>query len=743
MNILGFMGWASHNPAACIIKTEKNGNFKFSTIAEERLNRVKYSYHFPLRSIKYCLSALGISSLDDIDLVVNDWSQNMNSFASNRSFRRLEFDYIRKKLKIDKTKIKLIPSHHLAHAYSTFIPSGFDEAAILVVDAIGSKLHGTSIYHGKGTKIRLIENSGTFSMGKLYDVITREVLNFGIGEDGKTMGLAAFGEKHAGQPPVLNIQGRYDKTMIDYSAFMQRIPDNSIINGKITRCTDKKELYKPYFSKAALEVQEEVEKGMLHLARYAKKKTGCRNLCIAGGVGLNCVANEKIRTSGLFENVFILPASSDAGVPFGLALWGYYNYYKKPFFKPVLTNAFIGRDYRDENIKKVLRKFDIPYRKTNPNEVAGLIADKNVIAWHTGGSEFGPRALGHRSILADPRDHRIKDILNSRVKHREMYRPFAPSVMAEYASEYFELKGNASPFMLQAPKVKRDKVAVIPAVVHVDGTGRVQTVAKKDCPKYYDLIRAFHRITGVPVILNTSFNDNKEAIVETPIDSLICFLRTKIDYLIFNGNLLISKKEIKDKDALAGKINRRNENRLRSEYKKLLKEFLTSYSIKELREFLILSQRLANHYKRYDSYERLFDFLLKNRNINFIGDKYHLGLLKSIKNEIFREVIFKSCVLLDDRLKNIEKVNQKIKFIRNKFPILMGFYNLSELLRENPVKNKKIFLLYKNYQVHLANVVGKDGPGGVALEGIETFSREYNMSKDFDGMFEPYIKEKK
>ena len=235
------MGYASHDTGVCVIKTCKDGNFNFSTIAEERLNRIKYSYHFPLRSLDYCMRKLNINSLDEIDLVVNDWSQNRNLFGSNAGYRRLEFDYIRQRLKIPSSKIHLIPSHHLAHAYSTFIPSGFEKVAVLIVDGLGSGLQGSSLYYAEGTKIEHIESGYFFGVGMLYEVVTRKILNFAVDVEGKTMGLAAFGAKYAEREKILNIQGKYNGMNVDYGEFMTRIPDNSFIK-EFKKCKDKKDL---------------------------------------------------------------------------------------------------------------------------------------------------------------------------------------------------------------------------------------------------------------------------------------------------------------------------------------------------------------------------------------------------------------------------------------------------------------------------------------------------------------------
>lgn len=735
MNILGFMGWASHDPGACVIKVERDGRYRFCALSEERLNRIKYSYHFPLRSIRYCMDVLGIDSFRDIDLVINDWSQHSETLTSNMSYRCLEYDYIRRNLKIDKSKIKLIPSHHLAHAYSAFIPSGFDEAAILIVDAIGSNLQGTSLYVGKGTDIKFVSSSGSYSLGKLYDTVTRQILKFGIGEDGKTMGLAAFGEKYRKDPSILNIKGRYDGLAIDYSRFMRRIPDNGLLNKGIRKCVDKEEIYSPYFSKVAWEAQVEIEKAMLYLAKYAKETTGCQNLCIAGGVGLNCVSNERIRKEGAFKNIYIQPASSDCGVPFGLALYGYYIYAGAKSFKPALKNVYIGRNYADEEVIDVLKKFSIPYQDVSVDEVAKLLTQKKVVGWFSGGSESGPRALGHRSILADPRFPDMKDILNMRVKHRELYRPFAPSVLEEFAKDYFEIDDAGSPYMLLAPMIRPEKAKKIPAVVHVDGSGRVQTVSKENCPEYHKLISAFYNITGVPVILNTSFNDNDEPMVESPLDALICFLRTDIDYLVYHGRIIVKKTDIPNKSEIADKAAQSREDYLKAEYKQLLKEFLNAYSANDMKEFLKLKDRISNYYKFYCSYTKLLDFIVQNKDYTFIGDETHFKILQKVSRDLFIDLVIKDRLLIEDRLENLPKVIQKIKQNPTNHKILIGLYNMSELLKQQVRDNSNVFIIYDDYQAHLNNAISGYIQNEVDVSGIESYSCEYNLDDEFDKLF--------
>ena len=734
MNILGFMGWASHDPAACIIKAEPDGSFRYATIAEERLSRLKYSYHFPLRAIRYCMDQLDIRSIDEIDLVINDWSQHPDEFGSNDGFRRLEFDYIRRNLKIDKSKIRIIPSHHLAHAYTAFMPSGFDRAAILIVDGLGSDLEGTSLFVGKGNQIDLVESGGAFSLGKLYDTVTRRVLSFDLGEDGKTMGLAAFGEPFKDDPPILDIQGRYVGTQVDYSDFMRRIPDNGILR-KFRPRQSKEELYGPYFAKVAWEVQAEAEKAMLHLAHYAKEKTGATNLCIAGGVGLNCVANEKIRGSKLFDNVFIQPASSDVGIPFGLALYGYYAFHPNPKGMPPFKHAYLGRPYPTDEIRRALTSLGVPFTETTSTEVAQLIATRHVVGWHTGGSEFGPRALGHRSILADPRQPDMKDLLNVKVKHREPYRPFAPSVLAERADEYFELNGDESPYMLLAPPIRKEKQEAIPAVVHVDGTGRVQTVTRESSSEYYDLISKFDAITGVPIILNTSFNDNNEPIEETPLDSLMCLLRTRIDCLVYNSELLVKKSGIPDSEALVERLEAQRRAKLAADYKALLEEFVGAYAVEEMHAYLQLHSALSLHHRQYRAYETLREFLRSQRDCVFVGDAFHHGLTLRTRSEFFTEPAVKVDLMVDDRLEHLDQVEAELRSLQTDVPVLVGLYNLAPELRRRFADQPHVHFLYDGYQLHLSSV--RDGLGAtcVNLAGVEDYSCEFNASKDFDRLF--------
>ncbi len=694
INILGIMGWASHDPAAAIIQISDQHGLRYCTIAEERLSRVKYSYYFPLRSIKFCMDHLGIKNLGEIDLLVCDWSQDFRTLDTNRSFRKLEYDYIRQNLNIDRSKIRVIPSHHLGHAHSCYMPCPFNDAAILVVDAIGSGLKGTSLFEADGVQIKLLEASGSYSLGKLYDSVTRKILNFSVGEDGKTMGLAAFGSAREKQNRVLGIQPSVDGLQIDLSKFMRRMPDNRLI-GSYVPCPSTEALYSSDYADVAYEVQEVTEKLMIDLVVHAKRKTNSKNLCITGGVGLNCVANEKIIRSKIFENVWIQPACSDAGLPMGLAYYGL-SEISPAKSKTLSYHVFNNRTYANDEITEMLEGYEVPYLPTSTIEVAELIAKKNVIGWFCLGSEQGPRALGHRSILADPSYPDMKDILNIKVKHREPYRPFAPAVLAQYASEYFEFGDEndlASQFMLRAPNVRLEKESEICAVVHVDKTARVQTVKEQDNPLFFQLLTDFKNVTGVPVLVNTSFNDNNEPIVETPEDALICFLRTNIDYLVFEGKYLI-KNEPSLKQKLSDIVAKR-QKRLKNEYKLLIKRFLKNYAPKQMRLFARREAAMADYYRSYEALGKLREMMVNSKKLQFIGDEYHLNLCNSLLERQIIPLEIEVIQVAEDIISSIPVIT---KDIDTKNKTIIGFYNISELLKER-LEGPHLFLSTKIFRL--------------------------------------------
>ena len=548
--VLGIQSFANANAGASIVRfTDDGRELDFVAISEERLIRKKHPYTFPVHSLGYCMEAFGLTGLEEIDLVVGDFFRIKRWHRSGPAHICTEFDYLKTKLDVPPHKIVQI-SHHMAHAASAFHTSGFDEAAILIVDGHGSDLETTSFLTARNGRIRYLDSYRARGVGAVYAAVTNWVLGLGDGGDGgegKTMALAPYGARHQ---RVLRFDSAFDGVRTDYSAFMRRMPYYDVLNhldpahrvnplyGDYRLRGAEDDVTAPYFARVAYDVQAETERALVHLGRALWARTRCPNLCVSGGVALNSVANKVMFDATRFEDIFVFPACSDAGIPFGLAIWGYYNARELGDFprrKLTFANAYTGRDYAQDEIDAVLRHNGVAAARTTPREVARLLAEGHVVGWFQGASEYGPRALGHRSILADSRRAEIKDRINVRVKHRETYRPFAPAILLEDCAEYFDLEGE-SPYMLLVADCKKPEV--VPAVTHIDGSARVQTVTRKDNGLFYDLIAAFKEITGVPVILNTSFNDVGEPIVETPEDALICFLGTELDYLVL-GNRLI------------------------------------------------------------------------------------------------------------------------------------------------------------------------------------------------------------
>ncbi|MDA9653392.1 hypothetical protein N9T29_00565 [Candidatus Pelagibacter sp.] len=553
-HILGIQCFATMDSGASIIRVEKNTKkFEYISISEERLIRKKHPYTFPIHSIKYCMDHFKIKSLEKIDLLVSDIIREPTWERSGPSYNVKEFDYIKSILKFPKKKIIQI-NHHLAHAASVYYTSGFKNSAILIVDGNGTDLETNSFYEGKNGKITLIDKYKGRGIGVLYGTITKDCLNLGTGGEGKTMGLAPFGN-HKSKPFLNFSKVKYDGIVTDYSSILRRMPYSDIIsfNKKNTKKIKKlniklpkrhvsENIMKKKWTQIAYEIQNEAEKCLIHLGKSINKKVKSKNICIAGGVALNSVANQKLFDNTNFKDVFIYPACSDAGVPFGLAIWGLYNH---PLFKIKnrkifkLKNAYTGAIYSDSFIKSVLNKYKIPSDKLSIREIAKHISEGKIIGWFQGGSEYGPRALGNRSLLADSRNPKMQDIVNERIKHREKYRPFAPAVLEEDYKKYFKLN-RPSPYMLLVAKVNKPKL--IPSVTHVDGTARVQTVNIDQNKIFYRLIKEFKKITGISCILNTSFNDQGEPIVETPLDAIIGSLNMDMDYLVLGPRVIDVKR---------------------------------------------------------------------------------------------------------------------------------------------------------------------------------------------------------
>jgi peptidoglycan/xylan/chitin deacetylase (PgdA/CDA1 family) len=399
----------------------------------------------------------------------------------------------------------------------------------------------------------------------------------------------------------------------------------------VRRCDDRERVIDPYFARAAYDVQQECERQMVRMADYAYEKAGSRNLCIAGGTGLNGLANARVLQRSRFENVWIPPGCSDTGLSLGLALWGYFEQVAGPERSRVsvaMTSPYTGRSYAREPITQLLDKYGIEYQAVEPEAVAQHIADGKVIGWFEGGSEFGPRALGHRSILADPRHPGMKDILNRRVKFREPYRPYAPSILAEHAREWLDLTAD-SPFMLMVVDVREDKRPRVPAITHVDNTTRPQTVTPQINPNYYRLISEFYRLTGVPMVLNTSLNVNREPIVETPVDALICVFGTAIDYLYLEG-VLIDCPQYASPEMVA-RLTTDRAATLDEEWKAITARHLTRYDVVERDRWLAEENKIAEWHReyraKYELEQRLATWKARRSRVVVIGTRGHTRCL--------------------------------------------------------------------------------------------------------------------
>jgi carbamoyltransferase len=528
MIILGLHRDPWHDTGAAIIRDGGGGAPHVVMVSEERMDRVKDSRAFPQRAIEACIADAGVRSIDEIDLVVLDYIR-VPDWRCDEFQRPAVRDTLLDR--IGPERIHIV-NHHLAHACSTFFASDFDDAAILVVDGRGSDNETQSLFVGEGAAIRRIEHTDRIGIGLLYAAVTH-LIGFGLLQEGKTMGLAPYGVTRE-STELLGIGKHYDGICTDYS--------DICIEGSYELRRPPRLEDAAAKARAAYEVQKECEEALLYLAKRARELTGKTRLCLSGGVALNSVANFIVLQSGLFEQIFINPAASDTGIPLGAALYGYHAVYGRKRLSTTIS-PYIGPLHGPERVAAAIslgRARCHVEREHVLERAADLLAANRIVGHFHGRSEMGPRALGNRSILMSPTKAENKDILNARVKHREPFRPFAPACLLEQAPAFFAIDV-PSPYMLLVPAVRPDKRDVIPAVTHVDGTGRLQTVSKSDNPRFRRLIELFAERTGVPVLLNTSFNDNGEPIVETPEDAVRCFLATEIDALLLEDVLLTKK----------------------------------------------------------------------------------------------------------------------------------------------------------------------------------------------------------
>jgi len=599
MNILGISAFY-HDSAACLIQDGKI----IAAAQEERFTRKKHDDKFPVEATKYCLELAGLE-IDDLSAVVfydkpflkfERLLETYLSFAPRgvRSFitampvwlkekmflKKLIYDELKNVGEYTKSEVNLLfPEHHLSHAASAFYPSPFEEAAILTVDGVG-EWATASICHGKGKEITLLrELKFPHSLGLLYSAFTY-YLGFKVNSgEYKLMGLAPYGNPKSKlvEEYISKIKNELVDIRDDGSIWLNQKYFDYATGLRMTNEKKWEDLLgfprregegelEQHEADLALAIQKVTEEVVIKLAKTAKKLTGAKAICLAGGVALNCVANGKLQNEGIFEEIYIQPAAGDAGGSVGAALAAFHIFFEneRTVEKPdSMQGSFLGPEFHPIDVERSLKKFHAVYKEYSGadlyKKVAELLDKGNVVGWFQGRMEFGPRALGARSIIADPRRVDMQKKLNLKIKYRESFRPFAPSVLAEDVAEYFELETD-SPYMLLVQPVQkgrreplpkgyhamplRKKLAVkrsdLPAITHIDFSARVQTVHRETNPRYWSMINAFKERTGFGLVVNTSFNVRGEPIVCIPEDAYRCFMNTEMDYLVI-GDYVFSK----------------------------------------------------------------------------------------------------------------------------------------------------------------------------------------------------------
>ena len=590
------MSYCSHDPSAAMVEITDNSygvTCKFIHFEEGMLSRRKKSYHFPSRSVSACLDYFDIS-IEAIDTITTDFMDFESFIGTSDNYRQLVGDYIRKNLRIRNDQIVDPIEHHEAHALSSWIGSGYEDAAFLAIDGLGSRQSTHSVFISESGALKKIFSQTTPGIGALYNLVT-QLIGFKSGEEGKVMGLAPFGLKLQNRfnYPKINFHGVYRGLSVDYSGVIRRSPDLHLINDFGINLREKHDIYADYRAYLAFELQQELETCLIHLATEISKITGKRKLCLSGGVALNCVANEALVSKGIFDEVYVFPDSGDSGLPIGLAFSGALKTLER-FYDENSGKKNEG-DSKQKSINLILRNYKhpkfapdsavpfveseliegLPWLPLDLNRIIQALMEDCVVALFYGGFEYGPRALGRRSFIANATSVNMKKILNEKIKHRESYRPFAPICLPEEFDKYFTSKHLNHEYMSFAVSVTDESKEQIPAVVHVDETARVQ-ISSEDCGLIHEILELFKRETGCGVLINTSFNDNDEPIVLDIYDAVSCFLRTNSDVLIVNDKMLfrnsIQLLEEQIKVKLATEIKSRDNLRFKNSLIRIMRK---------------------------------------------------------------------------------------------------------------------------------------------------------------------------
>lgn len=559
MIILG-INYFFHDTSACIVK---DGELLFA-IEEERLSRQKHTWDFPSRAIARCFAETGIQPqhIDHIAVSIRptkDWQRKVwyaiqlgrkalpfikhefwHAFNKQRSFQR----WLLQTFGTRPPQVHMV-DHHLAHILGSYYVSPYQDAALLSMDGSGewSTTWLGSIIDGKVHCIS--ESFFPHSLGSFYEAAT-EFCGFKPNYDeGKTMGLAPFGTPESFYPSMRNLvhitntgEVRIDLHYFAYqNAGLTRVGEKYLATFGKPR-TGK--LIEQHHEDVAAAAQETLEEAVLHMCRILEKTAQTEYLVISGGVALNSVMNGRILRETRFKDLYVMPAAGDNGTSIGAAFY-VFNQLLGNKQRYLHNNPYLGTEYSNEDIEKILIECKLPYSRSQDicNETASLLHQNKIVGWFQGKMEIGPRALGNRSILADPTNPGMKDKINAEVKHREAYRPFAPSAIVEESKTYFDIEVE-TPFMLKVCQVRKQYQARLPAITHVDGSARLQTVNREINPRYHRLISEFGKLSGIPVVLNTSFNIMGEPIVESPIQAIRCFYSTGLDVLAI-GDFIVTK----------------------------------------------------------------------------------------------------------------------------------------------------------------------------------------------------------
>jgi len=601
MNILGISAFY-HDSAACLVQ---DGEI-IAAAQEERFTRKKHDASFPHKAVEYCLQEGGIRSVDDIDYVgfydkpFIKFERILETYLSVaplglKSCLKAVPLWLKDKLwtrqnirnNLGYSGSVMFAEHHESHAASAFFPSPFEEAAVLTMDGVG-EWATSSISVGKGNKLELIkELQFPHSLGLLYSAFTY-YLGFKVNSgEYKVMGLAPYGNpKYVDliRENLIDLKDdgsfRMDMSYFNYLAglTMTNQKFDKLFEGPARKGESKLTQREMDIAASLQVITEEI---MVKMSRYVRNLTGMKNLCLAGGVALNCVGNGKILREKVFDEIWVQPAAGDAGGALGVALYIWHhalNSSRKVNGSDAMKGSYLGPEFNKDAIRTFLQKEEIPFKEYDDGQLTETVAkhlkDEKVIGWFQGRMEFGPRSLGGRSVLGDARSKKMQSVMNLKIKYRESFRPFAPSVLREKVSEWFEMDASSPYMLLVAPVKESRKIKMteeqeklfgidllniprsdIPAVTHVDYTARIQTVEENTHPRYHALLESFEKQTGCPVIVNTSFNVRGEPIVCTPEDAFRCFMRTEMDYLVL-GNFVLDKQ---DQKPLEGDTDWKNE----------------------------------------------------------------------------------------------------------------------------------------------------------------------------------------